>query len=108
MLRLFLIAMVYEWMTVEEVEAMLPTIEAAGVSKVARSPRGFVSAYRRIRSPLRMMITEVPDHETQTWAQRRDAFIARALPAYNADPTHRRALALMTWAYLPPLKLLQK
>jgi hypothetical protein len=98
----------FSWMTVEEVEAMLPTIEAAGVSKVARSPRGFVSAYRRIRSPLRMMIAEVPDHETQTWAQRRDAYIARALPAYTADPTHRRALALMAWAYAPPLRLLKK
>ena len=98
----------FPWMTVEEVEAMLPTIEAAGVSKVARSPRGFLTAYRRIRSPLRMMITEVPDHETQTWAQRRDWFIARALPAYNSDPTHRRALALMAWAYAPPLKLLKQ
>jgi hypothetical protein len=98
----------FSWMTVEEVEAMLPTIEAAGVSKIARSPRGFLTAYRRIRSPLRMMIAEVPDHETQTWAQRRDAFIARALPAYTADPTHRRALALIAWAYMPPLKVLKK
>ena len=98
----------FAWMPVEEVEAMLPTIEAAGVSKIARSPRGFVSAYRRIRSPLRMMIAEVPDLVTQTWAQRRDAYIARALPAYNANPTHRRALALMAWAYAPPLRVLQK
>ena len=95
-------------MTVEEVEAMLPTIEAAGVSKVARGRGGFVTAYRRIRSPLQMMIAEVPDHETQTWAQRRDGYIARALPAYNANPTHRGALALMAWAYAPPLKVLQK
>ena len=98
----------FPWMTVEEVEAMLPTIEAAGVSKVARSPRGFVSAYRRIRSPLQMMIAEVPDHEPQTWSQRRDAYIARALPAYNADPTHRRALSLIAWAYMPSLRVLQK
>ena len=97
------IATMFAWMPVEEVEAMLPTIEAAGVSKIARSPRGFLTAYRRIRSPLRMMIAEVPDHETQTWAQRRDAFIARALPVYNANPTHRRALALISWAYAPPL-----
>ena len=98
----------FPWMTVEEVEAMLPTIEAAGVSKVARSPRGFVTAYRRIRSPLQMMIAEVPDHETQTWAQRRDAFISRALPAYNASPSHRRALSLIAWAYMPSLRVLQK
>jgi hypothetical protein len=95
-------------MPVEEVEAMLPTIEAAGVSAVARSPRGFIAAYRRIRSPLSMMIAEVPDLPSQTWAQRRDAFIARALPVYNAAPTHRRALSLIAWAFAPPLKVLQK
>jgi hypothetical protein len=95
-------------MPVEEVEAMLPTSEAAGVSAVARSPRGFLAAYRRIRSPLQMMLAEVPDHPSQTWAQRRDAFIARALPAYNANPTHRRALSLIAWAYLPPLKVLKE
>ena len=100
--------MVYEWMPVEEVEAMLPTIEAAGVSKVARSPRGFIAAYRRMRSPLQMMIAEVPEHEPQTWAQRRDAFIARALPVYTANPTHRRALSLIAWAYMPSLRVLQK
>ncbi len=87
---------------------MLPTIEAAGVSAVARSPRGFIAAYRRIRSPLQMMIAEVPDLPSQTWAQRRDAFIARALPVYNAAPTHRRALSLLAWAYLPPLGPLKK
>ena len=97
----------YPWMSVAEVEAMLPTIEEAGVSKVARSPRGFVTAYRRIRSPLRMMLAEVPDHEPQTWAQRRDAYIARALPAYTSNPTHRGALALMAWAYMPPLRPLR-
>jgi hypothetical protein len=98
----------FPWMPVEEVEAMLPTIEAAGVSAVARSPRGFLAAYRRIRSPLQMMIAEVPDLPSQTWAQRRDAFIARALPVYNASPTHRRALSLIAWAFMPPLKVLKE
>jgi hypothetical protein len=74
----------YKWMTVEAVEAMLPTIEAEGVSKIARSSRGFIAAYRRIRSPIQMMIAQVPDHQDQTWGQRRDAFIARTLPAYTA------------------------
>jgi hypothetical protein len=55
-----------------------------------------------------MMIAEVPDLPSQTWAQRRDAFIARALPVYNANPTHRRALSLIAWAYMPPLKALKE
>ena len=95
-------------MSIEEVEALLPTIEEAGVSTIARSPRGFLTAYRRIRSPMRMAIEPVPDHETLSWAQRRDSFIARTLPAYLANPTHRRALSLVAWAFLPPLEPLRK
>jgi len=100
--------MVYEWMPVEEVESLLPTIVAAGVSEVARGRDGFLTAYRRIRSPLRMAIEHVPDHPSQTWAQRRDNFIDRTLPAYLAAPTHRRALSLIAWGYAPPLKVLKK
>ena len=98
----------YPWMSIEEVEALLPTIEEAGVSTIARSPRGFLAAYRRIRSPMRMAIEPVPDHEALSWAQRRDSFIARTLPAYLAAPTHRRALSLVAWAYMPPLGPLRK
>jgi hypothetical protein len=91
----------YKWMAVEAVEAMLPTIEAEGVSKIARSSRGFTAAYRRIRSPIQMMIAQLPDHQDQTYGQRRDAFIARTLPAYKLNPTPRRALSLIAWAYNP-------
>ena len=98
----------YEWMPIEEVESLLPTIEAAGVSEVARGRDGFLTAYRRLRTPMRMAIEPVPGHATQTWSQRRDNFIARTLPAYNANPTHRRALSLIAWAYAPPLKVLKK
>jgi len=98
----------YEWMPIDEVESLLPTIEAAGVSEIARGPHGFLTAYRRLRTPMRMAIERVPDHPTQTWSQRRDSFIARTLPAYLAAPTHRRALSLVAWAFAPPLKVLQK
>ena len=100
--------MVYEWMPIEEVESMLPTIEAAGVSKIARGRDGFLTAYRRLRTPMRMAIEPVPGHVTQTWSQRRDNFIARTLPAYLASPTHRRALSLIAWAFAPPLKALKQ
>jgi hypothetical protein len=108
MLRLSTIAMVYEWMPIEEVESLLPTIEAAGVSEVARGRDGFLTAYRRLRTPMRMSMEHVPGHTTQTWSQRRDNFIARTLPAYLAAPTHRRALSLIAWAFAPPFRVLQK
>lgn len=92
----------YPWISAEELERLLPDIEAAGVSTVARGPDGFATAYRRLRSPEEMAITVVPGYATQTWCQRRNAFIARTLPAYTANPTHRRALSLLAWAYAPP------
>jgi len=95
-------------MSIEVVEAMLPTIEEAGVSEVARGRDGFLTAYRRLRTPMRMAIEPVPGHATQMWAQRRGSFIARTLPAYLANPTHRRALSLVAWAFLPPLEPLRK
>jgi hypothetical protein len=92
----------YPWLTIDELESLLPSIEAAGVSEVARGPSGFVTAYRRLRSPMRLAIELVPGHASQTWAQRRDAFIKRTLPAYLANPTRRRELSLLAWAYAPP------
>jgi hypothetical protein len=98
--------MPFEWMTIEELEEKLPAIEAAGVSEVARGPDGFVTAYRRLRTPTRMAVEPVPGHATQTWSQRRENFIARTLPAYLANPTHRRGLSLVAWAYAPPFRVL--
>ena len=93
----------YPWMTVEQMESMLPTIAANGVSTVARSPRGFASAYMAFRTPERMAKEWVPG-ERLTWAQKRELFIRRTLAQYKKKPSHRRALALMAWAYMPNLK----
>jgi len=92
-------------MQLDEVEAMVPTIAANDVSEVARSPRGFISAYRAFKTPMRMAIEWVPG-ERITWAQKRELFIRRTLAAYKKHPTHRRALALMAWAYMPSLAAL--
>lgn len=93
----------YRWMTVEEVESMVPTMEAHDVSSVARSPRGFIAAYKAFKTPMRMAIEWVPG-ERVTWAQKRELFIRRTLAQYKKKPSFRRALALMAWAYAPNLK----
>lgn len=92
--------MPYKWMSVDEVESMVPTFEQNGVSEVARSQRGFIPAYARFRTPMRMAIEFVPG-ERVTWAQKRELFIRRTLAAYKKNPSFRRALALMAWAYMP-------
>ncbi len=87
-------------MTVRQVERIIPDLEDHKVSVVARSPRGFIPAYMRHRTPARMESAMVPG-ESITWARKRDLFIRRTLAAYTKNPTYRRALALMAWAYMP-------
>lgn len=72
-----------------------------GVSEVARSPSGFLPAYKRAGSAAKL-----PD----AWRKKREAFIARHMaqveqryePLWGPDgwPT-RRHLALIMWAYSP-------
>ena len=73
-----------------------------GVSDVARSRRGFLTAYRRAGGN--------PDRLSEYWQVRRDGFIARHMaqvrergePIFEGggEPT-RRHLALIAWAYSP-------
>lgn len=64
-----------------------------GVSVVARSPSGFIAAYNRAwGNPSRM---------SDSWKHRRWAFIRRTLPQYKDNPTERRRLSLIAWAYDP-------
>lgn len=75
----------------------LRAAEAAGVSEVARSARGFMSVYARAGSAA--ATRRVPFSATQTWGQRRDNFVRRHLAQYEKNPTPKRALALRMWAY---------
>ena len=86
----------------------LPTIASyeslarkRGVSEVARGPGGFLPAYKRAGSAVRL---------SDDWRRKREAFIARHMaqieqryePLWGPDgwPT-RRHLALIMWAYSP-------
>ena len=96
--------MIHCWMPLRAVLACEPEMERLGVSKVARGPRGFLSVYRRYGTAAAMKKAPVPRqarYPGQTWGQRRDQFIARTITQYRANPTHRRRLALIAWAYDP-------
>jgi hypothetical protein len=92
--------MTYKWDTPEEVEAVIPMLKENGVSVIAQSRDGFIPAYLRHRSPAKMETVMAPG-ERVTWAQKRELFIRRTLAAYKINPTYRRALSLMAWAYTP-------
>jgi hypothetical protein len=69
-----------------------PDMKRLKVSEVARSPRGFLAAYKKAGSS---------DRLSPKWKQKREAFIARTLPQYKKNPTKRRLLSLRAWAYDP-------
>lgn len=69
-----------------------PEMREKGVSKVARSRRGFLSAYKRAGSP---------DKLSDKWKQKREAFLARHGVQYKKNPTRRRRLSMIAWAKDP-------
>lgn len=70
-----------------------PEMREKGVSQVARSPRGFLTAYKRVGGD--------PKKLSDDWKKKRKAFIARHMAQYEKNPTRRRRLALIAWAYDP-------
>ena len=79
-------------------ERFVPFMREEGVSEVARSPRGFFYQWGK-------MGPRVWDHTDpkfdQRWADRRDNFVARHMEQFRKNPTPRRFLALVAWAYTP-------
>jgi hypothetical protein len=83
----------YRYMTLSQIARYEPEMSILGVSKVARSPRGFLPQFKRANSN--------PNNLTEFWRRKRHGFIARHLVQYRANPTPRRRLALIAWAYNP-------
>lgn len=90
------------WLPLADVERWVPTMARQGVSKVARSPRGFLPAYRRAGGD--------PDQLSDIWKRKRAGFIARHMAQVEArgerlvdaqGQPSRRHLALIVWAYSP-------
>jgi hypothetical protein len=79
----------------------VPDMKRRGVSEVARSPRGFLTAYKKAGGQSSRL--------TEQWRAKRDAFIARHMaqvqannePLFKGGEPTRRHLALIAWAYSP-------
>lgn len=93
----------YPWVPYRIAHSYEERAEVLKVSKVARSPRGFMRQYEAAGSAQAMRNREVADWPNQTWGQRRSNFISRHLAQYANKPTYREWLALMMWAYRAPL-----
>ena len=85
----------YRFMALREIARYEPQMRKRGVSAVARSPRGFLTAYKRSGGAKRL---------SAYWRQRREGFIKRHLAQYKKNRERaggRRWLALVAWAYKP-------
>lgn len=78
----------YKLVPLEEVLRYEPFAKKQGVSKIARSKSGFLGQYKK--GPL-----------NDYWIKKRENFIKRHLAQFRENPTPRRELALMMWAYKP-------
>lgn len=83
----------YKYMSLKEIAEYEPEMERLSVSIVARSPRGFLTYFKKIHGDIRRV--------SGNWRKKRNGFIARHLAQYVKDPTYRRFLALVAWAYKP-------
>jgi hypothetical protein len=82
----------YKFMPLSKIKEKEPEMRRLKVSEVARSPRGFLTAYKKAGTP---------DKLSEAWQNKRRGFIARHKASYDVKPTPRRKLALQAWAYNP-------
>lgn len=87
----------YKLLPLSEVRKYVADAAREGVSHKART-RGFTKAYLTYGAKALKMNS---DTRGMQWAHKRWLFIKRTLAAYRANPTPRRRLALIMWAYMP-------
>jgi hypothetical protein len=80
----------YPLLDLATIQTFLPKIKDLGVSIVARSTTGFLPAFKRYGKNL-----------PKEWVIKRENFIKRHLVQYKKNPTIRRRLSLITWAFDP-------
>ena len=78
----------YPFVPYSYIEKFIPDMIQEGVSEIARSSNGFLNVYKRYGKHL-------PD----AWLKKRHNFIARTYAAYKLNPTYRRKLSLLAWAF---------
>lgn len=91
----------YNYLSLSTIKQYIPEAKKLGVSKIARSQSGFLTAYKRAKGN--------SNNLSERWRIKRHGFIKRHLAQYRVNPTYRRKLALIIWAYMPwkekPMKI---
>lgn len=80
----------FPFLRLKTIEMYLPMIEDYKVSIQARKPGQFLDIYKTYGQQL-----------PNKWMEKRENFIKRHIVQYRENPTIRRRLAIITWAYDP-------
>ena len=83
----------FKYLSLNTIRQYEPEMRDLKVSEVARSPRGFLTMYKRLDGN--------PNKMSEYWKVKRHGFIKRHMAQYKVNPTYRRKLALVAWAYMP-------
>jgi hypothetical protein len=83
----------YNYIPLDTIRRYEPEMERLKVSEVARSPRGFLTAYKKANGNRNNL--------SEYWKIKRHGFIRRHLVQYKENPTIRRKLSLIAWAFMP-------
>jgi hypothetical protein len=65
----------YKYLSLREIKKSEPEMKKLKVSEVARSPRGFLTQYKRVKGN--------PDKLNEHWKVKRDGFIKRHMVQYH-------------------------
>jgi hypothetical protein len=80
----------YPFLRMKTIDMYMPLIKKMKVSEQARKPNQFLSIYKTYGEQL-----------PENWAIKRENFITRHIVQYRENPTIRRRLAIITWAFDP-------
>jgi len=92
----------YNWTPLSMVLRQEDAIKKNKVSVVARGKDGFLTEYKKYKTPTAMKKQIAPGGNI-TWEQKRDAYLSRSVPQYRTNPTYRRWLSLVAWGYTNPV-----
>lgn len=81
------------YLSLEEINKYEKQMQELKVAEVARSPTGFLNAYKRVCGDANKL--------PQDWRFVRKVVVVQHLALYRKNPTLRRKLALIAWAYMP-------
>lgn len=90
---------IYRWFPLKSVLKYEDEIIKNNVSVIARSKDGFLYNYKKDKTANVMKNKIIPNKNNLTWEQKRNAFLSRSIPQYKINPTYRRWLSIIAWAY---------